>query len=372
VQTKKHIILTVTNDLNYDQRMLRICTSLHNAGYNITLIGRSATAVEPKTAKPLLQNPYNQKRLKCWFAKGKSFYIEYNIRLFLYLLFTRKADAYCAIDLDTIAPVYYISKIKNAIRVYDAHELFCEMEEIVRRPIIYKIWKSIEQKFVPKFTNGYTIGGMYAKEFHRMYKVNYSIVRNATILQQYNNNIIAEKKYILYQGAVNEGRSFETLIPAMLQVNATLIICGNGNRFQTVKNLIAQHQLQDKVLLKGYIEPNKLKEYTQNALIGITLFSDTGKSNYLSLANRFFDYMHAGVPQIAMAYPEYSIINTEFEIAVLLENVETQTIANALNKLLNDHQLHAKMANNTLLCKQKYCWQQEEKTLINFYNNILG
>lgn len=363
---KKHIILTVTNDLVFDQRMARICQSLAEANYNVTLLGR-----KHKKSKALLEKKYIQKRFTCWFTKGKLFYVEYTIKLFFQLLFSKKADAYCAIDLDTIAPVYYISKLKGAKRIYDAHELFCEMEEIVRRPAIYKIWKGIESKFVPKFENGYTIGGMYAKEFQKLYNVNYHIVRNATVLIQNPLAATEGKKYILYQGAVNEGRSFETLIPAMLQVNATLVICGHGNMFEQVKQLIETNNLQEKVILKGYIEPLELKKYTAEAIIGITLFSETGKSNYLSLANRFFDYMHSGVPQIAMAYPEYTLINTEFEIALLLENVATQTIADGLNKLLQNKELLSRMRANTIACRQKYCWQQEEKTLINFYKKVL-
>ena len=50
--------------------------------------------------------------------------------------------------------------------------------------------------------------------------------------------------FIIYQGAVNEGRSFETLIPAMKEVNARLIICGNGNFFNQVKQLIAENKVE--------------------------------------------------------------------------------------------------------------------------------
>ena len=38
-RTKK-IIFTVTNDLTYDQRMLRICTTLAKENYEIQLVGR--------------------------------------------------------------------------------------------------------------------------------------------------------------------------------------------------------------------------------------------------------------------------------------------------------------------------------------------
>ncbi|MEM9824342.1 MAG: glycosyltransferase, partial [Bacteroidota bacterium] len=59
-QTK--IILTVTNDLNYDQRMQRICGSLSTFGYNILLVGRVRSF-----SKPLQAQKFEQKRLKCFF-----------------------------------------------------------------------------------------------------------------------------------------------------------------------------------------------------------------------------------------------------------------------------------------------------------------
>ena len=117
------IYFIVTNDLSYDQRMIRICTSLANSGYTIKLVGRKLN-----NSIPLIKQPFGQKRISCLFNKGKLFYIEYNIRVFIYLLF-KKMDCICAIDLDTILPSYFISKIKKISRVYDAHELFCEMKE---------------------------------------------------------------------------------------------------------------------------------------------------------------------------------------------------------------------------------------------------
>src|SRR5450432_542599 len=100
------IYFTVTNDLTYDQRMIRICTSLANAGYKIMLTGRKM-----KGSIPLIEQPFQQKRIRCLFERGKLFYAEYNLRLFFYLLF-KKADCICAIDLDTILPCYFISKLK--------------------------------------------------------------------------------------------------------------------------------------------------------------------------------------------------------------------------------------------------------------------
>lgn len=357
------ICLTVTNDLTYDQRMIRICSSLAGAGHKVELVGRKF-----KTSIPLAQHPFRQKRIKCFFEKGKLFYAEYNIRLFFYLLF-KKADCLCAIDLDTILPVLFCSKIRDIKRVYDAHELFCEMKEIITRPKVYYVWKKIEGFSVPKFVNGYTVNRPIAREFKKMYDVDYSIIRSIAIRQDYV-PVNKEEEFILYQGAVNEGRSFETLIPAMKLVNATLVIAGEGNFYNQAKRLVKENFLNDKIIFKGKIEPGALSKFTKEASIGITLFDDKALSNYYSLANRFFDYIQAGIPQLCVNYPAYEEINNEFEVAVLIDDLSSANIALHLNRLLVDKDIYCRLQQNCMKAREVYNWQNEEKKLIEFYEKI--
>jgi glycosyltransferase involved in cell wall biosynthesis len=343
------IYFIVTNDLSYDQRMIRIATSLAQAGFTIKLVGRKLN-----NSIPFLAQPFLQKRINCLFKKGKLFYAEYNTRVFFYLLF-KKMDCICAIDLDTILPCYFISKIKKVKRVYDAHELFCEMKEIVSRPGIYKAWKKIEKYSVPKFVNGYTVSKPIADEFNKLYKVKYEVIRNVAL----KHDIIIpikKEKYILYQGAVNEGRSFETIIPAMKFVNAQLIICGDGNFMQQAK---------------GYLLPDELKKYTLNAWLGINLLDNKGLNNYYSLANRFFDYMHASLPQVCVDLPAYREINDQFEIAILISDLTPENIASQIKILMEDETFYQRLQQNCIRAREVYNWQNEEKKLINFYKTIL-
>ena len=357
------IYFTVTNDLSYDRRMQRICVSLAASGYSVVLVGRKLPG-----SIPLSKGSYQQKRLTCLFNKGRIFYAEFNLRLFFYLFF-KKVDAVCCIDLDTILPVLLISSIKNTKRIYDAHELFCEMKEIVTRRRIYNRWKQIEKFSVPKFAYGYTVSKPIADEFKKMYGVQYELIRNVPAFEK--TSVPAKKeKYILYQGAVNEGRSFETLIPAMKNVDAKLIICGDGNFIQQAKNLVAENGLDDKIIFKGMLSPGDLKNYTIQATIGITLFENNGMSNYYSLANRFFDYMHAAVPQLCVDYPAYREVNQQFKVALLIVDLSSQSIASSLNNLLQNDVLYKEMQAECLKARQVYNWQEEEKKLLSLYERI--
>ena len=359
----KKIVCTVTNDLNYDQRMIRICTSLADAGYDVTLVG-----LKRKTSKPLVERPFKQVRLPIIVEQGKLMYFHYWLNLFFFLLF-RKVDILCAIDLDTILPVYYVSKLRGKKRVYDAHEIFTDLKEVISRPAVHKMWTWIGNHTVPHFKTGYTIGECYADEFRKRYGVNYGVVRSATVLKPL---VIPEKqeRFILYQGWVNVGRCFEQLIPAMQYVNAKLVVCGEGNYYEPSMALAKEYNVEGKVTFKGYVPPAQLSSYTIQAYIGITLFEDTSLSNRLSLANRFFDYMHYGVPQLCIKYPEYERINSQYEVASLIADPTPETIAAALNKLLEDNSYYTQLQQNCLLAREKYCWQEEEKKLLDIYKNI--
>ena len=364
IQVKK-LIFTVTNDLSYDQRMQRICGTLADAGYDVLLVGRKL-----KTSLPLLKTNYGQQRLKCWFNKGKLFYSEFNVRLFIFLLF-KKMDCVCAIDLDTILPCYYISKLKGVKRVYDAHEYFSQLDEVVSRPKIYRFWHRIEKRLIPKFKNGYTVCDSLAEEFKKNYNANYKVVRNVPSFNDSNEQIRSED-VILYQGAVNKGRGLDKLALAMKTINAKLWVCGNGNFMDEMRSVVQANDLPGKVVFFGMLPPEELKKKTAQAYIAVNPFERTGLNQYLSLSNKFFDYIHAGIPQVTMNYPEYKKINVQFRIAELIDGLDPETIADAINKILNNKELYLQLKQNCFVAKQELNWQKEKDKLLNFYEELFN
>ena len=358
------IIFTVTNDLTYDQRMQRICASLTAHGYEVTLAGRKL-----KHSRPITTQPYRQRRLSCLVNRSVIFYAFFNIRLFSWLL-TEKADIVCAIDLDTILACYFASVIKGWKRVYDAHELFTEQKEIMSRPFVYNLWLRLEKFAVPRFPYGYTVNEFIVQELNRRYGVQYSTIMNMPAKTILPTLPPAKENIIIYQGAVNEGRSFETLIPAMKFVQAKLLICGNGNFFNQTKALIDEYKVDNKIELRGMVLPDELRKITPTATIAIMLFEHTGMNQYHSLANRFFDYIMAGVPQVCINYPEYKAINDIYGVAYMIEDAKPETIANAFNTLLNDKALYQKLKANCLKARKVLNWESQEKKLLAFYKEL--
>ena len=59
-------------------------------------------------------------------------------------------------------------------------------------------------------------------------------------------------------------------------------------------------------------------------------------------------------------------------VAVPVDNLAAINLAEQLNNLLTNEVLYHELRQNCLKLRQVLNWQEEEKTLIAFYKNILG
>jgi hypothetical protein len=383
------LVFAVTTDLNYDQRMQRVCSSLARAGYEVEIIGWQRANSLPLTAQP-----YKQHRLRGWFQRGKLFYLEYTIRLFWYLL-RRRADVWCCIDLDTALPIYARAWLGNQLFVYDAHELFTEVPEVVGRLGVQRIWQWVEDAIVPRTQLRYTVGPSLARLFEQRHPGHpFAVVRNVPLrlaasakrLGAKGQHLAAEAASIgvqasvtpilLYQGVLNVGRGLAQLLDAMPLVPARLVICGEGDCSAELRRqaqrlgLLATGQVE----FRGYVLPAELRQLTTQATVGIMLLENTGLSYYYSLANKFFDYVQAGIPQLCIDFPEYRALNAQHEVAVLVPDLAPTTLAAGLMRLLPGGQPgahHQLLAENCRRARAEWNWQEEEKVLVGLYQELL-
>jgi len=345
--------------------MQRICSSLQNNNFDVLLIGR-----EKSSSIPLTKQIFKQKRIRCWFERSFLFYLEYNLRLFFYLNFA-KTDILSPVDLDTILPSYLVSKWSRKMIVFDAHEYFTELPELNGRPYVKKVWNWIANFTLPNIPNAYTVNQSLAELFTEKYKVPYQYIRNISSPKKIEKDIQKNEKIILYQGALNVGRGLETSIRVMQHLeHCRLELAGDGDLTTSLKKLVLDLGLEKKVTFLGQISPEELSQKTAQAYIGLNVLSNDSLNYYYSLANKFFDYMHAGIPSINMDFPEYRLINETIEVSVLLSELNEITLANAIQRLIEDKVIYDRIKENTKSAKQLYTWENEKVKLLKIYNNL--
>ncbi|MGY0407186.1 MAG: glycosyltransferase [Polaribacter sp.] len=358
----KKIIVSVTNNLTTDQRVEKVCNTLHNNGFNVLLIGRRL-----RNSNKLNRN-YSTKRFQLIFNTSFLFFAEYNLRLFFFLLFTKK-DILLSNDLDTLLPNFLISKLQKKKLVFDSHELFSEIPELVHRPKIKNFWLTLEKWIVPKLKNNYTVCNSISKHYKTEYNVGFNVILNVPTSKKKEKGQfrfkVNNRKIILYQGAINVGRGLELMIETMQYLpNHTLVIIGTGDIFKQLKKEVIHKKLEDKIFFLGKVTPKKLYKMTPLADLGISLEEDLGLNYKFALPNKIFDYIQAEVPILVSDLSEMKNIVLKHKVGEIVLERTPKKLANQIIKFLEkDFSKALKKAKTTLI------WENQEEKLLEIFKN---
>ena len=268
-------------------------------------------------------------------------------------------------------PAHYV---RGRPLVYDAHEYFTETPEVVRRPVIRTAWEWLAGELIPKLKYGYTVGPQLARLFEERYKIPFAVIRNLPtekIWSEENNS--SNRKVLLYQGMLNEGRGLESAIRAMplLPPEVQLWLAGNGDIKTNLERLVDSLDLVGRVRFYGFVPPADLPLLTSQAWLGLNLLENKGLSYYYSLANKAFDYIQAGIPSVHMDFPEYRALQDQYGVFVLLPDLEPARFAWEVQLLLDDPLRYGEIARNCRRAARELTWEREEEKLLAFYRDIV-
>lgn len=319
-----------------------------------------------------LKRTYKTFRFRLLFNKGFFFYAEYNLRLFFKLLFLKK-DLLLANDLDTLLPNYLISKIFSKKLIYDTHEYYTEVPELIGRPKVKSFWLFIEKKIFPRLKNVLTVNHKLADIYSQKYLVPVTVVKNVPFKRNSTTFISnkfekTDKTIILYQGAVNMGRGLELMIDTMAKLNNyQLVIIGDGDVSKQLKKQAALLGLETKVIFLGKIPPKDLHAYTESADVGISLEENLGLSYRYSLPNKIFDYIQAEIPVLASDLPLINQLMQEFKIGEILRKRDPENLAFLIEKICANKESYRESLQKAAVL---FNWDVEKKVLITFIENI--
>jgi glycosyltransferase involved in cell wall biosynthesis len=340
--------------------------------FDVLLIGRKL----PRSLS--LSRNYATSRMKLFFNSGFLFYAEYNLRLFFKLLFAKK-DILLSNDLDTLLPNFLISKFFNKKLVYDSHELFIEIPELIDRPKVKKIWLFIENYIFPKLKNIYTVNNSIAEYYSQKYNVNVKVVRNiAPILVDITTNadlsreIKGDKKMLIIQGTgININRGAEEAIEMMQYLeDVVLFIIGGGDVFNKLKELVFEYNLADKVIFKDKVKYKELIEYTKIADLGLSLDKGTNLNYEYSLPNKIFDYIQAQTPLMVSNRKEVAALVNSENIGMVLNTYDPQTMAMHVHDIFSNQTLYKTWKENLLKASKKYSWEVEQVKVKEIFQNL--
>jgi len=369
---KKKIVVAVITDLVTDQRVHKVCTYLSEKGADVTVIGRKL-----RSSSNVPERIYKTKRIFCFFSKGVAQYAEFNIKLLFHLLFTR-GDIYLSNDLDTLVPGYLTSRLKGKTLVYDSHEYFTGTPELQHKPIKRRIWKSLENRILPKLRYAYTVNESIADLYRQETGIEMKVVRNIPMRSHspVGNapKLPGNRKLLIMQGTgINPDRGYEEAVLAMehLSTDYLLVIIGSGTIWDKLQALVKGKKLEDRVMMIGKVEPEILRGYTRQAHLGLS-FDKPDCLNYrFSLPNKIFDYIYAGLPILSSDLPEIKKILTRFDVGTCIREVTPTEIARCIQLAFSDETRLNQMRENPRHAREALTWENETEILDQIFTPLL-
>ncbi|MFM8787818.1 MAG: glycosyltransferase, partial [Bacteroidota bacterium] len=262
-----------------------------------------------------------------------------------------------------------------------AHEWFTEVPELLNRPVTRKIWRFMIHLFLRGKIQCFTVGPELATILTKTWGKPFEVLRNMPNLSLPStekshaeaiesvktlNSIVPglEGPYLLYQGALNMGRGLESLLEAAaLGLPYPLVIAGSGDLEENLQTWVNDRKLEKMVRFTGPLDPSKLLHLTKNAFLGFNLLETRSQSYYYSLANKFFDYVQAGLPQVCMDYPEYRHHMALHRVGWLIQNTEPSLIVQCCRRIAEDPEGYRIMRENCHRAAVEWSWEHESAAL---------
>lgn len=358
------VLVSVFNNLSTDQRVEKVCRTLSENGFALELIGNNWGGL------PDLKRDYAVSRIILKSKILRYAYVEFQWKLYKELL--KKADQHTILlsnDLDTLLPNYMVSKKLNLPLVYDSHEIFTEMPSVNGR-FTQNIWRSLESFIAPKLKFVMTASESYADWFHKTYGIERPVVVQNFPLKSGNPqdySIVNSPKVIIYQGVINPSRGLDKLIPEMHKIeNAELWIAGDGPKKKEFQELTKNLGLDNKVKFIGKILPEKLREITQKADLGVSIEENNGLSYYFSMPNKISDYIQARIPVVVSDFPEMRKVADHFKAGEKIRDYNE--LAQKIQLVLNNGKHSYKDALD--YAASQLCWENEENRLLGLFGKI--
>lgn len=368
----------------FDQRIFfKEARSLAQAGHNVTLIAPAGFTREVRDGVEVLGLPRPRSR---W---GRP-------RLWLDLL-----SRVIHLDPDLIhmhdpellllAPILRLALGRRVSFVYDVHEYFVDS-------IAHKVW--IPARLRPlvawlagwlERALGHTVDGLVLVvedqlPFYSGWRADKIVVHNYPDLATFAGAtplpaFPADRFRLVYIGSLYARRGILTMLEAMAQVVSqapeTLLILGGAfesNEFRVrVESFIAEHALQPHVVVLGWIDHGRVKDYLASSDVAWLPGLQVQQYQRRGICTKLLESMLMGLPIVTSDHPHRRSFIDEADCGFAVSADDPAAHAEAILWLYHHPEEQRAMGERgRRLALEKYTWEVEASTLLAFYGRLLG
>ena len=274
-------------------------------------------------------------------------------------------------DLDGLLAGVRLKRRMATPLVYDAHELYPDLAAAGRPRYELRAWIRWESRLIRHADLVLAVTPSRAEVMARRFAIpTPRVIRNVPETAGapdrpaagLRDQVPAGAHVVFYSGGMQPTRGLEQALQALAQLpRCFLVLMGSGEReyVDRLRMLAEQAGVLERVVFHPPVRPHEVVAVTAAADVGIVLNQNVGLNNYLSLPNKLFEYVAAGLPVVASDSPDMAALVRRYEVGELCDPEDPAGVARAITAVLDDPERHERLRANARRAAPELTWERE-------------
>jgi glycosyltransferase involved in cell wall biosynthesis len=396
-QSPPHIVSVVFNAVAGDSRVIKTARAALNKGFDATIIGYSKTAMPSATSVesiPVLLIPNPNLILRCLVRQPRrlhqwdvDLWVQATSELMLQPILRLKPDLLHSHDMYGLAAAALarsamIAQGRTVPWVHDVHEYVIGCTHLGEN--FYRTATSIEPRYIREPDVLLTVSDALAAILAERYElpqppvVTYNTPYRATFDATAPDvrsvfALSGGTPLVVYVGGLgHENRAGGVLAQSLQYLDDVHLCIVTNHENEVTRSLRDQTRalgVSSRLHFHPYVASSQVSSFIRTADVG--LFSSARYPNAdVSLPNKLFEYLHAGLPVVVADVPETAAFVRRRGIGEVYESENPQSCADAIRRVLNNRGHYARNITPALVAE--YSWEAQEAKLGQIYEELLG
>lgn len=281
-----------------------------------------------------------------------------------------KADLWLANDWTTLPIAMRLSQEQGVPFLYDTHELAVdEYAQSLKWRLLHRhVIAAIEGTVIRAAAGVTCVSDGIADRLQEVHKLpeRPRVVRNTPRYSEAPFRPTGERIEVLYHGIVAPGRALEETIRSVphWRPEFALTIRGPSDAayLAGLRKLAAEGGVERRITFAPPVPMTALVAEATRFDVGLFAIRDDSLQNRYVLPNKFFEYTMAGLALCVSDLPEMRRLIEQHQMGVLIDRVEPEVIARAINGL--DRYGIDACKQRALAAAKVLCWETEGETFL--------
>lgn len=368
------ICMLVTSGIINDSRVIREATIAAENGFDTHMIGRHVPELGEKDPNwpfscHLIDIPRKEASLLARIIERT----QMGIALLIDTI-KRKPDIVHCNDFDTLPFGFLAAVICDSALVYDSHELWSVNGQVTQHRIGGWLVRTIEGFIASRCDAVISVSHAAGDWLKAEYDLkNLYVVTNCPNIGTVRRLPKESEFELLYHGMFAPDRGCEELISCAKDVRPYGIhihFRGYGEWMGHYKQL-SEATGQDNIIFSDKVPAGEVSTAASASHVGVALTRPITKSYELTVSNKLFEYLAAGLPVILSDVPEHRYLNEKYHFGIILHEMTAEALAQAAIRIRTDEALYKELAQNAEAASKELCFEKEGQNLLKIYRRIV-